>query len=306
MKRKMKGNDLRFNWRVKDDEGHPYSVEEKDLTVVLRGPHGAVPVNDVSFEGNVVSFTFFGKDQKEFGIHTAVLIENAGRELMKTVDFVGAVELVAHTIQEGGSDSSQLSIDTVDLESTVVVGIPGPRGLSMYQYAVKYMGFEGTEREFWEWYKKAKDDADAAAASAGRAQASIEESEAERAATFARLKQDLEDAFANADSLVDDLRKFPVIFVEELPDPSENTMRKYYYIPSTSDPGAYEVYLSYKIEDTYYWKQVGSTRTDFEQYLRKDDIIELSESEYDALRVKDPDKFYLTHEDNVEEEEAGE
>jgi len=305
MKRKMKGNDLRFNWRVKDDEGHPYSVEEKDLTVVLRGPHGAVPVNDVTFENNVVSFTFFGKDQKEFGIHTAVLIENAGRELMKTVDFVGAVELVAHTIQEGGSDSSQLSIDTVDLESTVVVGIPGPRGLSMYDYAVKYMGFEGTPSEFWAWYKKAKDDADDAAASASRAQESIEASEEERAATFARLKQDLEDAFANADSLVDDLRKFPVIFVDDLPDqelpePSEETMRKYYYVPSTSDPGAYEVYLSYKIEDVYRWKKVGSTRTDFEAYLRKDDVVYLSESDYDALvdaGQMDPTKQYNLYED---------
>lgn len=307
MKRKMKGNDIRFNWRVKDDEGHPYSVEEKDLTVVLRGPHGAVPVNDVTFENNVVSFTFFGKDQKEFGIHTAVLIENAGRKLMKTVDFVGAVELVAHTIQEGGSDSSQLSIDTVDLESTVVVGIPGPRGLSMYDYAVKYMGFEGTPSKFWAWYKKAKDDADDAAANANAARQSIEESEAERESIFNQIKDELEEAFANADALVDDLRKFPVIFVDDLPDqelpePSEETMRKYYYVPSTSDPGAYEVYLSYKIEDVYRWKKVGSTRTDFEMYLRKDDIVILTEDEYDAIREPDPDKFYLTVEDDGEEE----
>lgn len=308
MKKKMKGNDLRFNWRIKDDEGHPYNVEEKDLTLVLRGPYGTVPVGDVNFEENVVSFTFFGKDQKAFGIYTATLIENAGRELMKTVDFVGAVELVTHTIQEGGaSDSSQLSIETIDLESTIVVGIPGPRGLSMYDYAVKYMGFEGTPSEFWAWYKKAKDDADEAAASAGRAQTSIEASEEERAATFAQLKQDLEDAFANADSLVDDLRKFPVIFVDDLPDqelpePSEETMRKYYYVPSTSDPGFYDVYLSYKIEDVYNWKKVGSTRTDFEMYLRKDNIIDLTEDDYEALREKDPDKYYLTHEKTGEDE----
>ena len=304
MKKKMKGNDLRFNWSVKDGDGNPFSVEEKDLTLVLRGPHGAVPVGDVTFEDNVVSFTFFGKDQKDFGIYTAVLIENAGNALMKTVDFVGAVELVAHTIQEGGSTGSQLSIDTVDLESTLVVGIPGPRGFSIYEFAVKYMGFEGTEREFWEWFKAAKDAADTAAGNAAAAQSRIEESERARAAEFIRLCRLIEQAVANADALVDRLRTFPTVFVDVLPEASAETLYSFYLVPNPLDPSVKDIYLTEKKEDgTYGWRKVGGTNIAFNEYMRKDDIILLTEDEYDALREKDPTKWYLTYEDTGEEEE---
>lgn len=297
MKKKMKGNDLRFNWRIKDDEGHPYSVEEKDLTLVLRGPYGTVPVGDVNFEENVVSFTFFGKDQKAFGIYTATLIENAGRELMKTVDFVGAVELVPHTIQEGGaSDSSQFSIETVDLESTIVVGIPGPRGLSMYQYAVKYMGFEGTEREFWEWYKEARDAAAWAAANAADAQSSIEASEAAREREYTRLVND-------TNALLTRLHTFETVFVDELPEASEATMFKYYLVPDPLVAGQRDLYLSYETnEGGYDWRKVGSTGITFGDYIRKDDVVILTEDEYEALRNPDPNKYYLTYEDSGEEE----
>lgn len=298
MKKKMKGNDLRFNWRIKDDEGHPYNVEEKDLTLVLRGPYGTVPVGDVNFEENVVSFTFFGKDQKAFGIYTATLIENAGRELMKTVDFVGAVELVPHTIQEGGaSDSSQLSIETIDLESTIVVGIPGPRGLSMYQYAVKYMGFEGTEREFWEWYKEARDAAARAAENAADAQSSIEASEAEREREYTRLVND-------TNALLTRLHTFETVFVDELPEASEATMFKYYLVPDPLVAGQRDLYLSYETnEGGYDWRKVGSTGITFGDYIRKDDVVILTEDEYEALRNPDPNKYYLTYEDSGEEEE---
>lgn len=300
MKKKMKGNDLRFNWRIKDDKGHPYNVEEKDLTLVLRGPYGTVPVGDVNFEENVVSFTFFGKDQKVFGIYTATLIENAGRELMKTVDFVGAVELVPHTIQEGGaSDSSQLSIETIDLESTIVVGIPGPRGWSIYDFAVKYMGFEGTEREFWEWFKAAKDGADTAAGNASAAQRSIEASEAERKREYARLVND-------TDALLTRLHTFDTIFVDELPEASEATMFKFYLVPDPLVEGQRDLYLSYKTnEGGYNWRKVGSTGITFGEYIRKDHVVILTEDAYEALRNPDPDKFYLTYEDSVDEEEEG-
>ena len=308
MKKKRIGNDLRFNWSISDGDGSPFSVEEKDLTLVVREIHGPpVPVADISFEGNVVFFSFLGKDQKKCGKYMAILIENAGKALMKTVDTIDIVELVPHTAQEAGeANCSHLSVETIDLESSIIVGIPGPRGKSMYEYAVKYMGFEGTEQDFWLWYKQAKDDADEAAANARDAQHSIEASESERAAIFNQIKKELEEAFANADSLVEDLRKFPVIFVDDLPDqklpePSEETMRKYYYVPSTSDPGAYEVYLSYEIEGVYNWKKVGSTRTDFEMYLRKDDIIHLTEDEYEAVRNPEPGKYYMTFEDAEEE-----
>lgn len=305
---KRLGNDIRFFWSINDGEGQPYNLEDRALTLTLFSPIGQVPYGDLQVESNVIAFTLFGKDQTAHGKYYAVLSENAGEVGMKTVDITDVVNLVPRSFMEKGENRcSHLTAETVNLESSVTVGVPGPRGLSLYDYAVIYYGFQGTAREFWQWYKKAKDDADDAAANANAARQSIEASEAERESIFNQIKDELEEAFANADALVDDLRKFPVIFVDDLPDqelpePSEETMRKYYYVPSTSDPGAYEVYLSYKIEDVYRWKKVGSTRTDFEMYLRKDDIVILTEDEYDAIREPDPDKFYLTVEDDGEEE----
>lgn len=305
MRRKRIGNTLRFNWSITDGEGAPYDVEEKDLTLVVKGP-GNIPVQvgDVSFEDNVVSFTFFGKDQKVCGKYTAILIENAGQELMKSVDVIDLVELVPHTFQEGGESScSSLTIDTVDLSSSLVAGIPGPRGMSMYQYAVKYMGFEGTEREFWLWFKDAKDAADEAANNAATAQGNIETSERERAAEFLRLKGLIEEAVANADSLVDRLRTFPTVFVDVLPTPSADTLYSFYLVPNPLDPDVQDIFLTEKRQDgTYAWRKVGGTNIAFNEYLRKDDIVLLTEDKYEALREPDPNKYYLTYEDEGEEE----
>ena len=305
MLKKKLGNDIRFAWHISDDNGQPFNLEEKDLTLTILGPVGQVPYGDKQIEGNTISFTFYGKDQTAHGQYAVILSENAGAEEMKTVDFVDAVELVEHTIQEGGEDNcSHLTVETVNLESTITVGVPGPRGFSLYDYAVKYYGFAGTEREFWLWYKQAKDDADTAAGNAAAAQAHIEASERERAAEFARLAGLIEAAVANADSLVDRLRTFPTVFVDELPEASVSTLYSFYLVPNPSDQTVKDIYLTEKKQDgTYDWRKVGGTRIDFQEYMRKDDIVLLTEEEYEALRNPDPNKFYLTFEDDGEEEE---
>lgn len=304
MKRKRIGNDIRFAWAISVD-GVAYNLEEKNLTLVLRGPSGQVPFGDLQVEGNVISFTFFGMDQKVCGPYTATLFENAGKEEMKAVDIVGAVELVPHTFQESGeAPCSNLAIETIELSSEVVVGVPGPRGLSLYDYAVKYYGFSGTEREFWQWYLQAKDDADTAARNAETAQGNIEASERDRAAEFLRLKALIETAVSNADSLVERLRTFPTVFADVLPEASASTLYTFYLVPNQSDPAVRDIYLTEKKEDgAFSWRKVGGTNIDFFEYLRKDDIVLLTEDEYEALQSPDPNKYYLTYEDSGEEEE---
>lgn len=302
--RKRIGNDLRFEWAIKDDSGQPYNLEEKNLSLVVRGPHGAVPVEDVTFENHIAAFTFCGKDQTVCGRYMAILTENPGSKLMKTVDVLWIVELVPHSFQEGGEAPVGLSIDTIRLESAIVAGIPGPRGMSLYQYAVKYMGFEGSEREFWLWFKAAKDAADTAAENAAEAKAAIEASERERAETFVILERLIREAVANADSLVDRLRTFPTVFVNVLPEASIETLYSFYLVPNPLDPSVQDIYLTEKKQDgSYGWRKVGGTNIAFNEYLRKDDIVLLTEDEYEALREPDPNKYYLTYEDEGEEGE---
>jgi len=131
VRRKRIGNDLRFNWTILDGET-PYDLEGKDLTLAVRSPFGAMPYGDLQIEGNVISFTLYGKDQKVNGLYTAILQENAGEIGMKTVDITDIVMLVPHTKDEGGEDRcSHLSIETIDLTSQMTAGIPGPKGVGI-------------------------------------------------------------------------------------------------------------------------------------------------------------------------------
>ena len=301
---KRLGNDIRFFWSINDGEGQPYNLEDRALTLTLFSPIGQVPYGDLQVEGNVIAFTLFGKDQTAHGKYYAVLSENAGEVGMKTVDITDVVNLVPRSFMEKGEDRcSHLTAETINLESSVTVGVPGPRGLSLYDYAVIYYGFTGTASEFWQWYKAAKDAADTAAENAAAAQRSIEASEAQRAETFLALKRLIEAAVANADSLVDRLRTFPTVFVEELPEPSIDTLYSFYLVPNALDPDVQDIYLTEKKQDgTYAWRKVGGTNIDFNEYIRKDDIILLTEAQYEALQNPDPNKFYLTYEDEEEED----
>ena len=301
---KRLGNDIRFFWSINDGEGQPYNLEDRALTLTLFSPIGQVPYGDLQVERNVIAFTLFGKDQTAHGKYYAVLSENAGEVGMKTVDITDVVNLVPRSFMEKGENRcSHLTAETVNLESSVTVGVPGPRGLSLYDYAVIYYDFPGTAREFWQWYQAAKDAADTAAENAAAAQRRIEASEAQRAETFLALKRLIEAAVANADSLVERLRTFPTVFVDVLPEASVDTLYSFYLVPNPLDSSVQDIYLTEKKEDgSYAWRKVGGTNIAFNEYLRKDDIIHLSEDAYEALREKDPNKYYLTHENTGEEE----
>lgn len=146
--KKRIGNDLRFFWAI-NNEGQPYFLEDKNLTLLVRDPIGPVVVSDIVYSNNVVAFTFYGKDQRKCGKHTAILIENDGDTQMRTIDIVGCVELVPHSyLEQDGNNGSNLTVDTINLESSVVIGVPGPPGKSAYQSA-REGGYTGTLQEFY-------------------------------------------------------------------------------------------------------------------------------------------------------------
>ena len=95
--------------------------------------------------------------------------------------------------------------------------------------------------------------------------------------------------------------------MDVLPEASAETLYSFYLVPNPLDSSVKDIYLTEKKEDgTYGWRKVGGTNIAFNEYMRKDDVVEISESDYDALvdadRV-DPTKWYLTFEDTEEEEE---
>jgi len=130
MKNVRKGNDIHFIWSILNGAGEPYNLEGKDISLYLEdllGQHP--PVSRLTVTGNVLDFFFLGKDQEIYGKHNLILVENDGHEGMHTVDKVDAVNLMEHTIQEGGEDHcSHLQTETVVLTSQTEIGMAGPPG----------------------------------------------------------------------------------------------------------------------------------------------------------------------------------
>lgn len=130
MKNIRKGNDIHFIWTILNGAGEAYNLEGKDFDLYLEdllGQH--LPVSRLTVTGNVLDFFFLGKDQEIYGKYTLILVENDGHEGMHTVDKVDAVNLVEHTIQEGGEDHcSHLQTETIELTSQTEIGMAGPPG----------------------------------------------------------------------------------------------------------------------------------------------------------------------------------
>lgn len=78
------------------------SLEGKDITVELTAPNGIKSVIHPTIEGNVVSFTYLGINQKYLGKYQATVWESYGKAGQNVVDFDDIFELVPKTSMEEG------------------------------------------------------------------------------------------------------------------------------------------------------------------------------------------------------------
>ena len=118
------GKDFTVQWSIfrKTAEGREaYGLENKRLILRLQNAYRTEDLTDFTVSGNVVSWTFYGKDQKSLGSYNLILVENQGKRGMVTVDIVTAFTLVAHTEQESGNPEGDVTIQTVSLESNSVL-----------------------------------------------------------------------------------------------------------------------------------------------------------------------------------------
>lgn len=120
MKKIRLGNDIQFNWSLFNSEGEPYNIEGADLIITYTTFRGVTEVTDFSVSGNVVSWTFKGKDQKILGDYIITLQKNAGEDGMITIDKCSAFRLVARSCDTGGEDTcNHLKVEIVELQSEV-------------------------------------------------------------------------------------------------------------------------------------------------------------------------------------------
>lgn len=136
------GNDINIQWRILRD-GIPEDFAGKELRLLMRGTSQTIEVTDYTIEGNVLKWTYLGKDQKGPSTFTFTLIENEGREDMFTIDKCDVLRLVSCSCQADDDDGPfDVCVDT-----DIVLPAPGKDGKSAYDLAVEY-GYEGTEEDF--------------------------------------------------------------------------------------------------------------------------------------------------------------
>lgn len=146
MKKIRLGNDIQFNWSLFNSEGDPYNIEGANLRITYTSFRGVTEVTDFSVSGNVVSWTFKGKDQKILGDYIITLQKNAGEDGMITIDKCSAFRLVARSCDTGGEDTcSHLKVETVDITSTLDVQQIATGGTA------KWNEIEGKPSNFADW-----------------------------------------------------------------------------------------------------------------------------------------------------------
>ena len=114
------GNDINIQWRILRD-GTPEDFAGKELRLLMRGTSQTIEVTGYTIEGNVLKWTYLGKDQKGPITFTFTLIENEGKEGMFTIDKCDVLRLVSCSCQADDDDGPF----DVFVDTDVVLPAPG-------------------------------------------------------------------------------------------------------------------------------------------------------------------------------------
>ncbi len=114
------GNDINIQWRILRD-GTPEDFTGKELRLLMRGTSQTIEVTGYTIEGNVLKWTYLGKDQKGPSTFTFTLIENEGKEDMFTIDKCDVLRLVSCSCQADDDDGPF----DVFVDTDIVLPAPG-------------------------------------------------------------------------------------------------------------------------------------------------------------------------------------
>ena len=120
MKDKRQGNDLKVAWSIFKKDGEPFRLEGLDVSLYLKNMFGRKELNDFVVTGNIIQWTFYGKDQKNSGKYSLEMVINEGEEGMITTDKCDFVNLVACSCKlQGGEDAPNVETESIELTSTL-------------------------------------------------------------------------------------------------------------------------------------------------------------------------------------------
>ena len=144
------GNDITVSWKIErfGQDVNDFDLDNISLFWIL--PSGnRWRIEYYTKEACTLRFSLSAKEQALYGlgVYGLLLVGNAGKEGMWTVDCCEAFRLVSHSCHTGGK--SAIGLDYIRLSSNI--NVPA-NGLSAYEIACKH-GFEGSEEEWLESLK---------------------------------------------------------------------------------------------------------------------------------------------------------
>ena len=120
MKDKRQGNDLKVAWSIFMQDGEPFRLDGKDVSLYLKNMFGRKELSDFVTTGNIIQWTFYGKDQKNSGKYSLELVINEGEKGMITTDKCDFVNLVSCSCKlQGGEDAPNVETESIELTSTL-------------------------------------------------------------------------------------------------------------------------------------------------------------------------------------------
>ncbi len=119
------GNDISIQWTILHN-GIPESLEGRDLRVILSNSFERIEIKDIILVGNVIRFSYHGKDQRHCGVYTLTLYENYNKDGMMAVDACEAFRLIPRSCSVGGDTGcGSVKVTTVRLTGDISVSAVG-------------------------------------------------------------------------------------------------------------------------------------------------------------------------------------
>ena len=119
MRDHRQGNDLKVIWSILNN-GKPFSLSGKELKLYLKNMYERKEVEDFTARGNQIQWTFYGKDQKQTGKYSLILVGNEGEVGMITIDTCDFVNIVSCSCKvKNSEDLPNVEIETLELTSDI-------------------------------------------------------------------------------------------------------------------------------------------------------------------------------------------
>ena len=114
------GNDIKVDWYITRKGGQAFSLEGLNVRLYLKSMFGRKELNDFVITGNIIQWTFYGKDQKSSGKYSLEMVVNEGEKGMITTDACDFVNLVSCSCKlQGGEDAPNVETESIELRSVI-------------------------------------------------------------------------------------------------------------------------------------------------------------------------------------------